>query len=905
MVYKHEEGNLILYLNGSINTITTPDIEKEVNEIIESAVFDCLVLDFDNVDYITSMGLRMVLKLKKKYDNLRITKASAVVYDVFLMTGLNEAIEMEIPKDYIEETRTIEHNEDSKVEIADNRMLDETLCGINDTKEGFEYCSVIEMFEKQVKKNPERIAVVTPTSKITYVKLNEMANRVANTLLLYGVRPEDVVMILLPRGIEAYIATLGVLKAGAAYTVVNVSYPDERIEYIYKDANCKLLISDKPTVIEHLEFVADMLQERPLYMDEMLANRSTYSPGIENKEHDLCYVIYTSGSTGNPKGVMIEHGNLSNFVYPTSKNHESNGITSRCKVLLAMAQMTFDISIMEEYLALTSGITIAMATEEEILNPLKMKDFMLRNKVDGVVFTPAYANTVASIPEMREALANVVTYDIGSEAFPGALYSKIHEISPNALIMNGYGPTETTISCTMKVIESSENITIGRPNANVYAFVVDEELKELPKGEVGELLICGLGVGRGYVNLPEKTRETFITFKGMRGYRTGDLVCINENDEIEFHGRQDNQVKLKGLRIELDEVEKAIANHPDVKLAAVRVFDNRILVGYYQLQKQGLISAEEMKEYVSKSLAHYMIPDVFVEMEEMPLTNNNKIDRKNLPRPEVKEEIVPPENTNQEKILSILQNVFEGIEIGITTNIHELGLSSLDAMVLSASLDEAFDVNVQFSDINNSSTIVELEKMVLSKAKRTKKEVKDSYRIVEALEPLAQEIFDKENNMIFNLPCLLTMSKEINPTKLQKAVSYVLSLHHGVWAKFEERENITYISKIKEHGDYYLEIYNVTEDEFAQIRQNLKRPFYKDDLLFRVELYVTELQEYLFMDFHHTIADADSIDVFIDEVIRSYQGETVENELYSAFDLHSDCEQFVADDGIISVISWK
>ncbi|MDO4489140.1 MAG: amino acid adenylation domain-containing protein [Eubacteriales bacterium] len=904
MFFRQNEATLTICLNGKIDTNTTPDIEKDINAILDGAEFDCLELDFKQVDYISSRGLRMILSLKKKYDNLIISNENAVVYEAFHMTGLNDVIDMDVPPDYREQDRTIEHASDAQVEIADNRMPDEAFSGINDTKEDFEYCSVIEMFERQVRKNPGKTAVITPTGKITYARLNEMANRVANSLLLFGIREEDVIMILLPRGIETYIATLGVLKAGAAYTVVNVSYPEERIEYIFKDAGCKFLISDKPTVIEHLELVADMLRERPLFMDEMLANRSTYSPGIRNREHDLCYLIYTSGSTGNPKGVMIEHGNLSNFVYPTSKNHESNGITSRCKVLLAMAQMTFDISIMEEYLALTSGITIAMATEEEILNPLKMKDFMLRCRVDGVVFTPAYANTVASIPEMREALANIVTYDVGSEAFPGALYDKLHAISPNALIMNGYGPTETTISCTMKVVESSENITIGRPNANVYAFVVDEELNELPRGEVGELVICGLGVGRGYVNLPEKTRETFINFKGMRGYRTGDLACINEKDEIEFHGRRDNQVKLKGLRIELDEVERAIAHHPDVKLAAVRVFDNRILVGYYQLQNKEKVSTDEMKEFVSRSLAHYMIPDVFVEMEEMPLTNNNKIDRKALPRPEVKEEVVPPQNETQEKILTVVQKVFEGINIGITTNLHELGLSSLDAMLLSSSLAEEFDVNVQFSDINNNSTIAELEKMVLSKSNRSKKEMKDSYRIVEALEPLVQEILEEDNNMNFNLPCLLTMSKEIDASKLQKAVSSVLSKHESLWAGFEERDNVKYILRNKEHGDYYPEITEITEAEFAKLKAKLKRPFYYKDLLFRAEIFVTEAHVYLFTDFHHVISDGDSIEIFIDEVIRTYQGESIENETYSVFDQHSECEQFVENGGMAKIYAY-
>ncbi len=243
------------------------------------------------------------------------------------------------------------------------------LTGINDTTEDYEYRSVVELFEEQVRKTPDKPAVVTPKERIDYAQLDAMSNRVANILVFMGVQPEDVLMVLLPRGINAYIATLGVLKAGAAYTVVHADYPDDRIEYIYRDAGCKYMISDKQTVIERLELVADVLQKRPLYMEEMLSNPASHSPGIRNNPGDLCYLIYTSGSTGRPKGVMIEHGSLSNFVYPTAKNHEANGIIQRGTVLLAMAQMTFDVSVMEQYLGLTSGMTVALATEEEILNP--------------------------------------------------------------------------------------------------------------------------------------------------------------------------------------------------------------------------------------------------------------------------------------------------------------------------------------------------------------------------------------------------------------------------------------------------------------------------------------------------------------------------------------------------------
>jgi len=207
------------------------------------------------------------------------------------------------------------------------------------------------------------------------------------------------------------------------------------------------------------------MHQRPLYMEELLSAPLASSPVVNIAESDLCCCIYTSGSTGQPKGVLIEHGNLSNFVYPSPKNRGANGITQRGTSLLALAQFTFDVSVMEMYLALTAGLKLVLALDRDILNPDRLRELMLDERVDAICCTPAYLSTLIAIPSMREALAGIKTYDFGAEAFPGRLYDQIIALNPDAYVMNGYGPTEVTISCTMKVIESSEGVTIGTPNA--------------------------------------------------------------------------------------------------------------------------------------------------------------------------------------------------------------------------------------------------------------------------------------------------------------------------------------------------------------------------------------------------------------------------------------------------------
>ncbi len=906
--YTLENDQLVIFFIGEMNNATVPGMEKEILPRLEEMTFHAICLDFSGVELISSIGLRFVLKLKMKYSYLTVAGITPDVFDVFYMTGFDKMLDVSPPEGYVfKDQRIPVTKKESRAETTEEKeiRIEMELTGINDTSEDYPYCSVIDLFEKQVTEHPDRLAVVTPSESLTYSQLDEMANRVAHSLLFLGVQPDDVIMILLPRGITTYIATLGILKAGAAYTVVNVNYPDDRIHYIYQDADCRFMISDKDTVIERLELVADVMQKRPLYMEELLADPDSSRPGVQNAPHDLCYLIYTSGSTGKPKGVMIEHGNLSNFVYPTSKNYEANGIMQKGTVLLAMAQMTFDVSVMEEYLGLTSGMTIAMATEREIMNPTRMKDFMLSNGVDAVCFTPAYANTLVSIPEMREAIQKIKTYDFGAEAFPGSLFTKIRQINPDAYIMNGYGPTEATISCTMKVIESPENITIGKPNANVYAFIINENMDEVPKGETGELLICGRGVGRGYRNLPEKSREAFVTFKGLRGYRTGDLARINENDEIEFQGRKDNQVKLRGLRIELDEVEKVIAAHPGVKLAAAKVFDNRILVGYYQLNTPGSVSREEIRRFAGSQLAHYMIPEVFVEVDRMPMTPNQKIDRKALEKPEIQEEeVVPPQNSTQEKLLEILKKIFPDTPVGITSNVYELGLSSLDTMLLLAGIEEAFQVNANFGDIADHPTVLQMEELVLKSKKRRRRALRDAYEAMDIAAFLAGELFEETSPMVFNLPYLFTMPLDVDPERLGKAVTKVLNAHDSIWARFECSDSRIMIHRRKTHEEYNPERIELSEEAFQKRREGLKRPFRHDGLLFRVEIYRTEASVYLFTDFHHSIMDADSYEILIAEILAAYGGQEISKESFSFFDLHDEVERYLEKGGLEKTKSY-
>lgn len=550
---------------------------------------------------------------------------------------------------------------------------------INETCFDEPFVPVTERFKRQVALHPGKTAVICRDEKLTYKKLYDEANRLAYAINERGIGREDIVAVMLPRSIQVYACRLGILNAGAAFLCIAPDYPDDRVEFILKDSGAKLLITDQGTSETRKAFLKAL--ECSVVTPEELAEK-----GLPQEsraviyQNDLCYCIYTSGSTGKPKGVMIEHGNLANFVSANPKNAETLGYTERARVSLSLAAMTFDVSIMENFIPLTNGMTAVIATEEEIHDLKALARLMTLKRVDMITTTPSFVSAMLEVDEMRIALANVASYDIGAEAFLPGLFDGIKSVNPNAYIMNGYGPTEATISCTMKVIEGEGDITIGKPNANVFIYIIDENGKELPAGEIGELLICGKGVGRGYINLPEKTAEAFITFNGMRGYRSGDLARINEAGEIEFHGRKDNQVKLRGFRVELGEIEEVLCSHPDVQLAACQAIDNKYLVAYYTALRP--LPAEELRLYAAGKLTDYMVPGILMQMDSLPLTENKKIDRKSLPMPDLsslQSTYAAPENEMQEKLCRIFAKVLKVDKVGIDDDFFEMGGTSLAA----------------------------------------------------------------------------------------------------------------------------------------------------------------------------------------------------------------------------------
>ena len=567
----------------------------------------------------------------------------------------------------------------------------------NQTDYPVEIVSVNKLFERQVAAHPEKTAVIVAGESLTFDQLNRFANRAAHQLRDLGVGKDSIVGMVLDRTKEIFIAEHAILKAGGAFLPMVPEYPDERIMYCLNNAESPCVITTEAIKASRPELFSDKHNYKTLTVESLIQKGSEENLDLTITPDSLAYCIYTSGSTGNPKGVMIEHKNMCNYLNANPKHPTMYWHTQNIHAALSVTSISFDMSITERFVSLCNGVTVCMATLDEIHNPLALAKLMKANHTESIVCTPSYLMSLLDEPEMHEPIAALKAYHVGGEAFPSTLIARLKELNPNSHVMNGYGPTETSVSCTSSEVFVNKPITIGKPEANVKHYVMDKQLRAVPAGVCGELIICGAGVGRGYVKLPEKTAAAFFTYKGLPAYHSGDLVRLNANGEYDYYGRLDNQVKLRGLRIELDEIETVINEYPGVKLSKVIVCNNGTedyLAGYYTASKK--IPVNELKKFLKTRLTPYMVPDAMRQLDEMPLTVNGKIDKKKLPdiRDEVEtREYIAPVGELEEKFCSYFAKVLKQEKVGATDNFFEIGGTSLSAaMVVSKAIHDGFDV---------------------------------------------------------------------------------------------------------------------------------------------------------------------------------------------------------------------
>ncbi|KFF15393.1 amino acid adenylation domain-containing protein, partial [Chryseobacterium sp. JM1] len=479
----------------------------------------------------------------------------------------------------------------------------------NDSKIAYpETETIVSLFEKQVEASSDRTALIDEGTELTYRGLNEQSNRLAHYLRTrYDIQPDDLIGIQLPRGENMIISILGILKSGAAYVPVSPDYPQERIDFILKDTQAKVNIDET-------------------FLSEFEALRHNYSeqnPHSVIKSDDLAYVIYTSGTTGNPKGVMVEHTGVVNLISDVYRRYGLND----SDVLLQSANYVFDASVEQIFLALLNGNSLLLIKDKVLLDEKAFLQKLSDHHVSYVHLTPSLIQTI----DITQA-GTVRILNSGGESLPLNLYHKLKE--GNFQLINSFGPTETTVTSIVNTGNNTNNI--GKPISNTEVYILDSNKHLVPIGVSGELYIAGSGLTRGYLNREDLTSEKFVSnpfVEGTKMYRTGDLGRWLPDGNIEYLGRIDHQVKIHGHRIELGEIDSQILSYSEkIKSAVTEVKEHegdKNLVVYYVGDSS--VDKQALAQYLESKLPQYMIPSFYVELDNIPLTSNGKIDRRSLP----------------------------------------------------------------------------------------------------------------------------------------------------------------------------------------------------------------------------------------------------------------------------------
>ncbi|MFW9332519.1 non-ribosomal peptide synthetase [Paenibacillus polymyxa] len=566
------------------------------------------------------------------------------------------------------------------------------------------------LFEEQAARIPDAIAVECGDRRITYGELDMLSNQMARTLRSKGAGVNTVVALLLERSVDLLIGMLGILKAGAAYLPIDPDYPAARIAYMLEESGAKWLIS-RDTLLKGLDFRGEVisLDDENIYRQDGKRLKIT-QPG----PNDLAYMIFTSGSTGNPKGVMIRQEAIVNLIY---------GITERIpfaegQTFFSVTTAAFDIFVLETLLPLAKGLRVVLSTAEEQANAELLLEAIRRTGPHLLQMTPSRLQLLLMHPAAQEGLHTLQIMMVGGEALPQSLLRQTQDMT-TARIFNMYGPTETTVWSTVQELTQQERVTVGTPITNTQVYILDGQLQPVPDLVAGDLWIGGKGLSAGYDKRPELTAEKFQAnpFRsGERMFKTGDLARWLHHSELEVLGRMDDQVKVRGYRVELGEIEQALLAHPGVREAVV-IQDKSDEQGSgplcaYWIGEQTL-SVSELRNHLLVRLPEYMIPSHFIMLSEMPLTPNGKINRRMLPKPDhnrplLEVEYASPATEVELQVSRIWEEVLHRSELGIHDNFFELGGNSVLLIQMNVRLQQIYPGKINVADCFAYPTIARL-----------------------------------------------------------------------------------------------------------------------------------------------------------------------------------------------------
>ncbi len=575
-----------------------------------------------------------------------------------------------------------------------------------------------QLFEEQVIKTSNNIAVVFEEEKLTYQQLNEQANQLAHYLQKLGVKKYSSIGIFLERSPKIIISMLAILKLGCVYIPLDGNYPQERLEFMLEDADINLVITEA-----NLEHQLSECQGNIVNLDityQAIINESKLNLGHQLNAENLAYIIYTSGSTGKPKGVKIKHKSVTRLVL----NCNYVSINSNDKIA-QIANTSFDVATFEIWGALLNGANLVIFSQDKLLELDLFVEQLKEQKIDTIFITTALFNQIANLyPQSLQTLKNVL---FGGEKSPKIWIEKILKKGKPEKLIHVYGPTENTTFSTsydvnVQEIDNNHDLPIGKPINNTQVYILDSDLQAIPIGVTGEIYLAGEGIAEGYLNRSELTAEKFIDNPFGKGklYKTGDLARYLPDGNIEFIGRIDEQVKIRGFRLELGEVENNLLQHPNIEEVLIIINQKeqeKQLIAYIVPSQEKVPTKEEIKQFLKQKLPEYMIPNIYIPLEAFPLTPNGKIDKKALPLPErqhsIENEFISPQTATEKKLAKIWQKIlWKDEEIGINDNFFDLGGHSLLSVRLVAQIEQEFQQKLPLKALFQLSTIKELAKIL-------------------------------------------------------------------------------------------------------------------------------------------------------------------------------------------------
>ena len=814
---------------------------------------------------------------------------NAYEYSLELVDTIMDSYEA-VVRELMNKEKVVDIDISTEAEVAKLDSFNETDVPYDDSQ------TLVSLFRNQVAATPDNIAVVFKEKRYTYKEVDEISECLAAYLYGKGVGQGDVVSVLIARSEWMAIASLGVLKTGAAYQPLDPSYPKERLNFMVKDADAKMLIAD-----EELSTIVDEYEGEVLLTKDIGEMKNVPSgwngSSLTISPQDRYILLYTSGSTGVPKGCQLCHGNMVCYCHWYQRYVELKA-GSR---VAAYASYGFDACMMDMYPALTCGATVHIIPEEIRLDFIALNDYFEREQITHSFMTTQVGYQFATSIENHSLLhLSVGGEKLASLAVPTSF--GFH---------NFYGPTECTIAATAYTLKEYLNdIPIGQALDNMRLYVVDKQGRRQPVGASGELWISGPQVGLGYLNRPEKTAEVFIANpftkeeKYARVYRTGDIVRYLPDGNIQFIGRRDGQVKIRGFRIELKEVESIIRQFPGIKDVTVQAFEDENAGGKFiaaYIVSDETINIDALNQFILEEKPPYMVPAVTMQIDAIPLNQNQKVNKKALPKPEVSLSSAmddagsAPLNVLEQQIMDMVSGIVGHSNFGITTVLGYVGLTSISSIKLAVLINNRFGVTLHAKELVKTGSIQSIENEILKHLLSSQNEAPEtadaqtsssqpqslSYPLSDPQQGVYVDCLKNPASTTYNIPMMTKLPEGTDIEKIKSAIRTFVKYHPELTISFGS-EGTEVVQTLHPDMEFDIPVLKLSEEDIEHEKREFVKPFNLNQYpLFRFEIIDTAKSCYLLFDFHHLVADGASIDLFFRQFCDLMEGKEIDAEMMS------------------------